>query len=246
MKLVVINPNTTAQMTALISAAARSVVRTDAEIIAVTSAMGPVSIESHYDEALAVPGVLSAITAHADADGYLLACFGDPGLDAARELADAPVLGIAEAAMHLAAPLGRGFSVVTSLSRTIGRAHDLVDHYGFTRRCNGIHACDIPVLRLESDPDTAEVLLKACAQALHDDGSDAIVLGCAGMAELARRLSAEIGAPVIDGVAAGVGMLSAMAAMGLRTGTASGEFAAPLPKRYTGALAGFSIAPDNR
>ncbi|WHU48318.1 aspartate/glutamate racemase family protein [Gordonia sp. L191] len=236
MRLVVINPNTTAEMTAVISAAARSVARADAEIVAVTSATGPESIESHYDEALAVPGVLDAIAAHPDADGYLLACFGDPGLDAAREVAVAPVLGIAEAAVHLAAPLGRGFSIVTTLSRTIGRARDLVSHYGFSDRCLGIHACEIPVLDLESNPDTEAILAKACAQALADDGSDAIVLGCAGMADLAARMSSQIGAPVVDGVAAGVGMLSAMAAMGLRTGTASGEFASPPPKRYSGVL----------
>ena len=135
MRIVVINPNTTASMTAGIDAAARSVARPDAEIVSVTSPMGPVSIESHYDEALAVPGVLAAVDANPGADGYLLACFGDPGLDAAREIAVAPVLGIAEAAMHLAAPLGRGFSIVTTLSRTVGRARDLVDHYGFTRSC---------------------------------------------------------------------------------------------------------------
>ncbi|WLP89666.1 aspartate/glutamate racemase family protein [Gordonia sp. NB41Y] len=241
MKLVVINPNTTDEMTAVIATAARSVAPAGAEVVAVTSSMGPASIESHYDEALAVPGVLDAIAAHPDADGYLLACFGDPGLDAARELAAAPVLGIAEAAMHLAAPLGRGFSVVTTLSRTIGRAHDLVGHYGFGRQCLGIHACEIPVLELESRPDTADVLAKACAEALVADGSDAIVLGCAGMADLARRMSAEIGAPVIDGVAAGVGMLAAMAAMGLRTGTSSGEFARPPAKTYSGVLGGFGL-----
>ncbi|MFT4041657.1 MAG: aspartate/glutamate racemase family protein [Gordonia sp. (in: high G+C Gram-positive bacteria)] len=240
MQLCVINPNTTAQMTAVIETAARSVARADASIIAVTSPMGPVSIESHYDEAMSVPGVLRAIAEHPDADGYLLACFGDPGLDAAREVASAPVLGIAEAAMHLAAPLGRGFSIVTTLSRTIGRAQDLVEHYGFHRTCRGIHACEIPVLELESNPDTAEILAKACREALATDGSDAIVLGCAGMADLAVWMSTEIGAPVIDGVAAGVGMLSAMAAMTLRTGTSSGEFAPPPPKTYTGLPAGFT------
>ena len=234
MKLCVINPNTTAEMTAVIETAARSVARPDAEIIAVTSEVGPSSIESHVDEAMAVPGLLRAISANPDADGYLLACFGDPGLDAARELAVAPVLGIAEAAMHLAAPLGRGFSVVTTLGRPIGRAQDLVSHYGFGRQCLGIHACEIPVLDLETNPDTAEILAKACAEALATDGSDAIVLGCAGMADLAVELSAQIGAPVIDGVAAGVGMLSAMAAMHLTTGTASGEFATPPTKHYRG------------
>lgn len=236
MKLVVVNGNTTAAMTAVIADSARTVVRPDAEIIAVTPRTGPVSIESHYDEALAVPGVLAAIDEHPGADGYLVACFGDPGIDAAREIAEAPVLGIAEAAMHVASTLGRGFSVITTLSRSVGRTWDLAAHYGFAGRCLGVHACEIAVLDLESNPDTAAILAGACRQALARDGSDAIVLGCAGMADLARRLSAELGVPVIDGVAAGVGMLAAMAAMGLRTGTASGEFAAPLPKRYTGLL----------
>lgn len=239
MKICVINPNTTSAMTAVISAAARSVARPDAEIVAVTSPMGPASIESHYDDALAVPGILRCIGGHPGMDGYLVACFGDPGLEAAREVADAPVLGIAEAAMHLAAPLGRGFSIVTTLSRTVGHAHDLVQRYGFRRSCLGIHACEVPVLELESNPATSDILVTSCRDALLADRSDAIVLGCAGMADLAAHISSEIGAPVVDGVAAGIGLLSAMAAMHLRTGTASGEFAAPPAKPYTGALARF-------
>ncbi|MEE4021529.1 aspartate/glutamate racemase family protein [Gordonia sp. PKS22-38] len=241
MRICVINPNTSSAMTETIATAARSVARPDCEIVAVTSSMGPASIESHYDEALAVPGLLRAIAQNPDCDGYLIACFGDPGLDAAREVAAAPVLGIAEAAMHLAGPLGRSFSVVTTLHRTIGRATDLVDHYGFAGRCAGIHACDIPVLELETNPATAEILQKACREALHADGSDAIVLGCAGMADLAHRIGGEIGAPVVDGVAAGVGMLASMAAMGLRTGTASGEFGPPPAKGYSGILRDFEI-----
>ncbi|MFT3716344.1 MAG: aspartate/glutamate racemase family protein [Gordonia sp. (in: high G+C Gram-positive bacteria)] len=242
MTLVVINGNTTAAMTAVIEYSARTVVRPDAEIIAVTPRTGPVSIESHYDEALAVPGILEAVADHPGADGYLIACFGDPGIDAAREIADAPVLGIAEAGMALAATLGRGFSVVTTLGRSIGRTRDLVGHYGFSRQCLGIHACEIAVLDLETNPDTATILADACRAALAADGSDAIVLGCAGMADLARSLTAELGVPVVDGVAAGVGMLSATAAMGLHTGTASGEFAAPLPKQIIGDLSDFTLS----
>ncbi|MDY6809589.1 MAG: aspartate/glutamate racemase family protein [Actinomycetota bacterium] len=241
MRICVINPNTATAMTEVIATAARSVARPDCEIIAVTSTMGPESIESHYDEALAVPGLLRAISDHPGCDGYLIACFGDPGLDAAREVADAPVLGIAEAAMHLAAPLGRRFSIVTTLDRTIGRAIDLVDHYGFAGHCGGVHACDIPVLELETNPATADILEKSCAAALSTDDSDAIVLGCAGMADLAHRIGAAIGAPVIDGVAAGVGMLTAMAAIGVHTGTASGEFRSPPRKRYSGPLRDFEI-----
>ena len=195
MRIVVINPNTTASMTAVIDSAARTVARPDAEIVSVTSTMGPASIESHYDEALAVPGVLAAIADHPGADGYLLACFGDPGLDAAREVAKAPVLRIAEAAMHLAAPLGRGFSIVTTAGRTIGRAADLVGHYGFTCSCRGIHACEIPVLELETDPEALAVITKMCAEALTTDGSDAVVLGCAGMAEFAAGIGDDVVRP---------------------------------------------------
>ena len=81
-------------------------------------------------------------------------------------------------------------------------------------------------------------------QALAADGSDAVVLGCAGMAGFVGDIGAAVGAPVIDGVAAGVGMLTAMAAMGLRTGTRTGEFAPPPPKPYTGLLTPFARPQD--
>lgn len=131
--------------------------------------MGPASIESHYDEALSVPGMLQQVAfgEEAGVDGYVIACFGDPGLDAARELATGPVVGIAEAAMHAATLVGRSFSIVTTLARTIGRAQDLVAHYGFASRCVGVHACDIAVLALE-DPTSgaAAVIVELCRAAV--------------------------------------------------------------------------------
>ena len=153
--------------------------------------MGPASIESHYDEALSVPGLLAEIAraqaGEPAADGFVIACFGDPGLDAARELADGPVVGIAEAAMHAASFLGRGFSVVTTLGRTAGRAWDLAERYGMTRFCRNVRACEIPVLALE-DPasDAFAAIVAESRRAVADDGAEAIVLGCAGMADLRR------------------------------------------------------------
>lgn len=242
MLLSVINPNTTAAMTDQIAAAARSVAAPGTEIVGVTPTMGPASIESHYDEALAVPGLLDAIIrserGDRPADGYLLACFGDPGLDAAREVSSVPVIGIAEAGMHAASLLGRGFSVVTTLGRTIGRAEELCERYGMTKACRGIHACEIPVLELETNPDTAAILIDACRTAAEEDGSDAIVLGCAGMADLAHLISQKIGIPVIDGVAAGTLLLQSLATMRV-TPASSGELAPPPPKQYTGILAPF-------
>lgn len=245
MRICIINPNTTSAMTDLMAEVARSAAGPDTDIVAVTSSMGPASIESHYDEAMSVPGLLAAIVADRESehpsDAYLIACFGDPGLDAAREIAGAPVLGIAQAAMHLAALSGGGFSVVTTLGRTIGRAEELTHRYGVAGLCRGLHACEIPVLELESNPDTEVILTDACARALTGDGSESVVLGCGGMADLAARISDKIGAPVIDGVAAGVRLLQALVPVGGFPGPASGEFSRPPAKEYTGLLHNFRL-----
>jgi allantoin racemase len=160
----VINPNTTRAMTDKIEQCAMAVVGSGASVTGITSQIGPESIESHYDEALCVPGVLQAVRRgeREDVDGYVIACFGDPGLDAARKLAAGPVIGIAEAAMQAASHLGHGFSVVTTLSRTIGRPADLAERYGTQRFCRGIHACEIPVLDLDTDRNARKVVTEAC------------------------------------------------------------------------------------
>ncbi|MGO4616850.1 aspartate/glutamate racemase family protein [Nocardia sp. 2YAB30] len=240
MRIRVINPNTTRSMTDMIEECARAVAGPGTLLDAVTSEMGPASIESHYDEALSVPGLLAAIRrGEAEGvDGYVLACFGDPGLDAAREVAGGPVIGIAEAAMHTASHLGRGFSVVTTLGRTVGRAADLVEHYGMQRFCRGIHACEIPVLALDSDPEARKIVTEACREAVEADGADAIVLGCAGMAELCAFLGAEVGVPVVDGVAAATLTVQSLITLGLRK-SGRGEFATPPAKPYTGPLRSF-------
>ncbi len=229
-----INPNTTEAMTATIEQCARAVVAPGTSVTGVTSECGPPSIESHYDEAMSVPGLLRAIERgeQQGVDGYVIACFGDPGLDAAREIARGPVIGIAEAAMHAASHLGRGFSVVTTLARTLGRAADLAGHYGMQRFCRGIHACEIAVLDLDTDPDARKIITEACRDAVESDGSDVVVLGCAGMADMCAPISAELGVPVVDGVTAATLTVQSLVAMGLGT-SKRGEFAAPLPKDYT-------------
>ncbi|MEV0251729.1 aspartate/glutamate racemase family protein [Nocardia sp. NPDC050712] len=240
MRIRVINPNTTQAMTATIEECAAAVAGPATLLDAVTAGMGPASIESHYDEALSVPGILAAIAAgeREGVDGYVIACFGDPGLDAARELARGPVIGIAEAAMRTATQLGRSFSVVTTLGRTVGRAADLVHHYGLQRFCRGIHACELPVLALDDDPDARKIVTEACRSALEADGADAIVLGCAGMADLCAHIRAELGVPVVDGVAAATLTVQSLLTMDLRP-SGRGESAPPPAKTYTGLLSSF-------
>jgi len=242
MRIRVINPNTTARMTALIGSAARAVSAAGTEITAVNPSFGAPSIECHLDEVWAAAGVAEQVRlGEAEgADAYVIACFGDPGLHAARELARGPVIGIAEAAFHAASLVATGFSVVTTLSRTCVIAEHLVQQYGFERRCRGIHGTDIAVLELEDPASDAFARVLASAQhALEHDRSGAIVLGCAGMADLCHRLQSELGVPVIDGVAAAVTFAEALLRLGLGT-SKRGDYAAPLVKDYAGLAAPFS------
>jgi len=243
MRIKLINPNTTQTMTESIGRAARAVAASGTAIEAVSPAMGPASIEGHYDEALSVVGVLDEVRKGeaAGCDGYVIACFGDPGLLAARELARGPVIGIAEAAMHAASLIATGFSIVTTLARTKIIARQLVEVYGMSRVCRGIRATDLAVLDLERPgSDARRIITEECRRALDEDGAGAIVLGCAGMAELCAAIAAEIGAPVVDGVGAAVKLVEGLVALGLGT-SKRGDLARPLPKAYTGMLQGFAI-----
>ena len=238
MELLIVNPNTSLAMTEGIGAAAREVAARGTTVRAVQPSFGALSIEGQYDEAFATAGVAEQVRLARDAgtppDAVVIACFGDPGLDAAREAVEAPVLGIAEAAFHAATMLSTGFSVVTTMTRTCVIAEHLVHKYGFERRCRGIHGTDIPVLALEDCGPETVAQIEACArEALARDRSGAIVLGCAGMAALSRELQQRLGVPVIDGVAAAVKFAESLVALGLRT-SKHGDYATPLPKRYTG------------
>jgi len=243
MRILVINPNTTASMTAKIADAAERVAGAATEILPVTSSMGPVSIEGYYDEAFAVPGLLMEISRGetAGAEAAIIACFDDTGLDAARALATIPVIGICEAAVSATAFIAQRFTIVTTMERSRLPLEHLVHRYGMSGRCK-VRAADIPVLSLEDPGSNArERLCREIERALVEDRAEAIVLGCAGMADLTAELRAEFGVPVIDGVAAAVKQAEGLVAMGLSTAK-TGAYASPVSKPYRGLLEGF--APD--
>jgi allantoin racemase len=241
MRILVVNPNTTAAMTETIGRAARQAAAAGTEIIAVNPPDGPVSIEGYYDEAFSVPGLLAEI-AKGEAlgvDAHIIACFDDTGLEAARSLASAPVIGIGEAAFHLASMLAHRFSVVTTLSRSIGAIENNLLKYGLASRCAKVRACEVPVLSLDDPTSNASALISAEIEfGKREDKAEAIVLGCAGMADLAARLSEKHGLPVIDGVASAVKLAEAFGTLGLKT-SKIGAYAAPRPKAYLGTLAAF-------
>lgn len=231
MRLLVINPNTTASMTAKIGAAARRAAAPGTEIIAVNPAAGPAAIEGYHDEAMCVPGVLDLIHTTPDFDAVVIACFDDTGLDAARCATDRPVIGIGEAGYHFASMLSNKFSVVTTLARSVpALEHNLV-RYGLAARCARVRASDVPVLELERPGSEGRGRVSAeVARAIDEDRAEAIVLGCAGMADFAAALSREHGLPVIDGVVCAVALAESAVRLGLRT-TRLGGYAPPIRVR---------------
>lgn len=218
MKILVINPNTTASMTAKIGAAARAIARPDTEIVAANSQNGPASIQGFLDVATCIPGLLEEVARHPDVDAIVIACFDDTGVDAVRSLVSVPVLGIGEAAYHAASMVSTKFSVITTLSRSVPGLENNLMRYGLAQKCAAVRATDIPVLKLEDgDPATLAKIQTEIGKAIDEDKAEAIVLGCAGMADLMAQLSAEFGLPVIDGVAAGVTFAEALVNNGLKT-----------------------------
>ncbi|WP_084387836.1 aspartate/glutamate racemase family protein [Grimontia marina] len=244
MKIRLINPNTSESMTMKMGSAASSIASNSTQIVAVTPKDGPESIESHFDEAVSVFGVLDEVRKGEleQTDAYIVACFGDPGLYAARETTRAPVIGIAEASFHMATMISSRFSVVTTLSRTKIIAEHLLKNYGFSEHCRRVRAADIPVLDLEKDDGgrTLDIIISECLRAKKEDEIGAIVLGCGGMADLTPIISKEVGIPVIEGVTAAVKLAESLISLNLTT-SKYGDWAFPPQKTLKGSVHSLSI-----
>ena len=223
MRLLIINPNSTSSMTDKIKVAACSVALPETEIVATNPTNSPASIQGYYDEAMSLAGMLEIIRSTPDVDGVIIACFDDTGLDAARCITDRPVVGIGEAAYHMASILSNKFSVVTTLGCSVpALEHNLV-RYGLMARCARVRSSEVPVLELENPNSNAVVKISEEIQlAIVEDRAEAIVLGCAGMTDLAQSLSKEHDLPVLDGVVCAVGLCESMVRLNLRTSRLGG------------------------
>lgn len=240
MRILVVNPNTKASMTRTIAEAAGAAATAGTEIVAVNPDSGPPSIEGYVDEAFSVPGLIAEMNKAPGMDAYIVACFDDTGLDAARCITDAPVVGIGEAAFHVASLIAGGFSVVTTLSRSVPAIEHNLIRYGLAARCRKVRAAEVPVLQLELPGSNARKRIsEEIRRAVREDRAEAIVLGCAGMADLASILSKEHGIPVLDGVVCAVKLCEALVQLGLRT-SKTGGYASPRAKRYSGIFAPYS------
>jgi len=220
MKLAIINPNSTESMTLKCKEVAMKFKNSDTEIWASNPTDSPKSIEGHYDEVRSLPGLMDEILKAKQwgADAYVIACFDDPGIAAARELVDGPVIGICEAAMHMTSIISSSFSVVTTLNRSVPIIEELVHKYGKERVCRKVRAADIPVLSLEDRACNAmEKIESEILKAVEEDNCEAIILGCAGMADLTIKLSQKCNIPVVDGVLCAIKMAEAMVGAKLMT-----------------------------
>jgi allantoin racemase len=240
MHIRIINPNTTAAFTQRCVAGAREVAAAGTRISGGTSASGVESVECHADEALATAGVMDQVRqGEAEGvDGYVIACFGDTGLDAARELAQGPVVGMSEAALYAAALIAPVFSIITLPLRTRIFAQRVLWHAGLERRSPRVRAIDVPVLDCEDSPTALlEPFLAESRLAIAEDHAEAIILGCAGLQPLVGPASARLGLPVIEGVSAAVKQVEGLLSLGLTT-SKRGQWAKPsrpLPTRKPGA-----------
>jgi allantoin racemase len=200
----IINPNSTETMTEGMLTAARAA-NPARGFVGWTSHDGPEAIEGPEDGAACVPPLLRLVESASAAGscGIAIGCFDDTGLALAQKIAACPVVGIGQAAFHLAALRGWRFSVVTTLPVSVPVIEANIAGYGLQGSLGRVRAANVPVLALERDPDGAsDLVAQEVERAIQQDQIDAVVLGCAGMNRLVDRLRTRFDLPLIDPVAA--------------------------------------------
>ncbi len=207
--IVIINPNATVSMTdAMVDTARKAVPGLD--VVGWTSAKGPAAIQGERDGEAAIPPLLELVEKadEAGAKSIIIGCFDDTGLDAARRLASCPVIGIGQAAYHLASLYGARFSVVTTLEVSVPVLAANISAYGLEKRLGRVRASGVPVLDLEEDRANATRRVKdEIRTAMREDNIESVVLGCAGMVHIVDD-SEDLPIKLIDGVHAAVKLAS--------------------------------------
>ncbi|WP_457973182.1 aspartate/glutamate racemase family protein [Arthrobacter sp. D1-17] len=253
MKLLVINPNISGDVTALIESEARRSAAENTELMMRTAGSGVEYIETRFESLIAAGAVAEIIAEYsagagaADGpapdgpaaedttiDGIVVAAFGDPGMPALKELADLPVIGITEAALCAAALQGHRFSIVAISDRIRPWYLDCVERFGLTGRLASIRSINEALSAISSiQQDFRETLLTLSRQAVTEDGADVVILAGAPLAGLARELRGQIPVPVVDGISAGIRMAEAV--VGMQPGAQrAGAFSAPPVKARKG------------
>jgi Asp/Glu/hydantoin racemase len=210
--LLLINGNATATITAALADRARTLFGGRAKIVERSAVFGPPYIENRTDALIAGHAVLATAAAAIEEnktpfDAAVIACFGEPGLGAMREAMPFPVVGMAEAGMLTAMQVSTRFAILTPGLRWPAMLWELAGHYGVRDRCAGIRPLDMGGVQLAPDPDAALDRVVAAAEALiTESGADALVIGGAALLGVTDALRQRLSVPVIDSLAASVGM----------------------------------------
>lgn len=235
MRILLLNPNTSKDVTDLLLSAGRKAVSPGTDLVPLTAPRGVPYIATRAEAQIGGAIALELLAEHKhDVDAAIIAAFGDPGLFGARELFDIPIVGMAEAAMLTACMLGRRFSIVT-FARALGPWYqECVDMHGMRERCVGVRMLDGNFRSISNVQDEKEELLVDLAnQAVREDEADVIILAGAPLAGLANRVKSRIPVPVVDQVAAAVKQAEALVALAPRKATA-GTFRRPNAKPTIG------------
>jgi Asp/Glu/hydantoin racemase len=244
-RILLINPNISDNVSALIRAEAQRSAALGNEVEVLTAPFGVAYIETRFEAMIGAYAAAQLAGEHHERfDAVIVAAFGDPGLPALREVLPCPVTGLTEAALASACLLGQRFSIVAISQRIRAWYAETVSQYGLTSRLASIRGLDEPLVDIGNvhgeQGDRLVALAEACVA---DDGADVIVLAGAPLAGLARSLRGRLPVPAVDGVSSAVRHAESLIA--LQPGRAlRGSFAPPPAKPHRGLPAAISRLLD--
>ena len=216
MKILCINPNSSSEVTEGIEKICKEYALPGTEVEIKSIKEAPPGIESYHDAAISEKYLLEKFKEWENQyDGFIIACHSDIGVDLLRELTDKPVIGIGEASMLFALPLGHKFSILSLKRKKIPQKEDLVKKYGLENRCASIRATGLGVVA--DDKEKREKLIQEGEKAVKEDRAEVLILGCAGMAGMDKEIEKEVGVPVIDGVVSALLMIESLIRYGVST-----------------------------
>ena len=197
MKILIINPNSDLGMTKAIRKTAENFAKGDYEVVCQSNPDAPGFIETYEDEIKTAPGMIRLMRENEEKfDAFINACHCDPNLDVMKEITKKPVVGIGEASMKIASMLGHKFSVVSGAKHSIPNKEAVIRKYHLQDALASVRAPEGDVSKLSAE----EKYLLAAKLAIEEDKAEVIVLGCAGMTGLDKKLQKKLGVPVLDGV----------------------------------------------
>jgi Asp/Glu/hydantoin racemase len=235
MRISILNPNTTGAMTDRLMAAAGRVAAPGSTLLPLTATRGVPYISSRAESQIMGAIVLEMLAEHhRDVDAAVIAAFGEPGLHAARELYDIPVVGMAEAAMLTACTLGRRFAIVTFAGPLVAWYEDCVTLHGMDPRCAGVRALPgVPASVVDVQEQRLDDLVALLDRTVEEAGADVLIPGGAPLAGLASLVADRIAVPLVDPIQAAVKMAEGLVALRPRKAR-TGTFARPPAKPTSG------------